>query len=252
MAESGKPVTSYYRNVVVFGRVGVGAPVANALIRKRIFDETFSEAPVYNVPAKNKCETEKIGNVVYKIQLIDTYAQGKSTVNSAADVRRIEALCTRRLSEGINLIVFALSHEDLEAQEVAAFVTVIENMQKSAVEEAATVLLRVHPKGMKKNKKEEIERNYRESDKTRKLASVVKKFHAITIAENDENPETAEKYKKTYEESAALLMSLIDTSKEMWHASELFQAKPVEQPPKQDHSPQLQKSSWMSSLFGKK
>ena len=252
MAESGIPVTSYYRNVVVFGRVGVGASVANALIKKEIFDEKFSEVPVYNTPAKNECKTEKIGNVVYKIQLIDTYAKGKSTVNSAADVQRIEALCTSSLSEGINLIVFALSHDDLEAQEIAAFITVIENMQKSAVEEVATVLLRVHPKGMKEIKKGEIEHNYRESEITQKLAIVVKKFYAIAIAEKDENPEAAEKYKETYEETATPLKSLIDKSKEMWYASELFQAKLVEQPSKQDHSPKSSKPGWIASFLGKK
>ena len=140
MAEYKKPVIVCKRNVVVFGREGITAPIASALFPK----QAFPEDDVQQLPdtsLRYLCKILKKDEVEYKILLINTYCNSlrKSAVETHKDFENIQKLCADSLPEGLNLIIFVL-YPDIRKGEIEAFQNVLKSMNRSVVMEMATLV----------------------------------------------------------------------------------------------------------------
>jgi hypothetical protein len=233
MAECGKPLITYTCNVIVFGKVGVTAPIANALFTEKLFNEVESQ-DYSDLPAEHLCQTKTIDSVVYKVQLIDTYAQGKPVVSATTDVKRISKLCAQTLSEGINLAIFALSYSDIEEKEVEALTILLDNMDQSVLEEMAMLVVSVSGIGnFKKEKLLEIEDRLPTSEKTGVLTHYLRKRRTVYVPKTLD-PDLGIDAEKIHQkmltagsQSTQNLKDILHSSREMWLPSELFQIKQV-------------------------
>lgn len=229
MAECVKPLITYNSNVIIFGKVGVAAPIANALFTEKMFNEADSQE-FSDLQAENLCRMKMIDSVQYKVQLIDTYAQGKPVVSATADVKRILNICAQGLEEGINLAIFALSYDGIDEGEVEALTILLDNMDQSVVKEMAVLVLSVH-RNFKKEKLTELEHRLVKSEKMGALAAILHKRLVISFPKTvDPELDMEEDHHKTQaaeSHSTQKLKDILHSSREMWLASELFKIKKV-------------------------
>jgi hypothetical protein len=234
MTECVEPLITYHCNVIVFGKAGVTAPIANALFpdSEKIFKEAESQ----------DFSNRQVGSVEYKVQLVDTCAQGKPLISAANDVKSIEKQCAQKLPEGINLAIFVLSFTDyhIDEREVETLGIVLDNMEQSVVGEMAIFVLSVNRKLEKEPALELfkiMEDRLLKIEKERVLAllSCLHKRLVISVWETgDQKSDIEEDHHKmqtaksdTQELSTGTqkLKDILHSSKEMWLASELFQIK---------------------------